>query len=245
MPMEPSVIDILGYSVFDGELSTISLNRKTVINTLNGHSYTVAKKDQLFRNALRDSDILLPDGVSMVIGARVLCGKKIKKIAGYDLFLFLLNYLESQNGKCFFLGSTEATLQGIKSRIAKEFPNVRVGSFSPPYKSVFSPEENLIMQNKVNDFCPKVLFVGMTAPKQEKWVCDNKDQLNVDIICSVGAVFDFYAGTSKRPSNLMINLKLEWLGRLLKEPKRMWRRYLLSTPVFFIDVVRRKAMFKA
>ena len=96
------------------------------------------------------------------------------------------------------------------------------------------------MLEKVNKFKPDVLFVGMTAPKQEKWAFENKNKLNANVICSIGAVFDFYAGTTKRPPRWMINLRMEWLGRLLKEPKRMWRRYILSTPVFFIDIVRYK-----
>lgn len=230
-------VSVLGYSIYANELSDLPLNESIIINTLNGHSYTVAKKDEYFRQALKESDILLPDGISIVLGAKILGKHKIKKIAGYDLFIYLLSYLNKNHGSCFFLGAKQNTLQKIEERLNHEFPNVVMDSYSPPFKGVFSEEENNEMCERINNVKPEVLFVGMTAPKQEKWVHEHKNKLDVRIICSIGAVFDFYAGTSERPPVWLINLKLEWLGRLIKEPKRMWRRYLLSTPVFFIDVL--------
>lgn len=242
--MHSSKVEVLGYQIYGSELSEIEIGNHLVINTLNGHSYNVAKADSAFQEALHDSDILLPDGVSVVFGAKVLSGKKVKKIAGFDIFTYLLNKLNQEGGSCFFLGASEQTLEVIGKRLEEEYPNVIFGSFSPPYKAVFSEKENGIMCDEVNNFKPDVLFVGMTAPKQEKWVHANKRLLNAKVICSIGAVFDFYAGTTKRPPQWVINMKLEWLGRLLKEPKRMWRRYLLSTPVFFIDVFLQKLGIK-
>ena len=96
------------------------------------------------------------------------------------------------------------------------------------------------MIKAVNRFQPEVLFVGMTAPKQEKWSFQHKDQLNTKIICSIGAVFDFYAGTVERPSPFWINLGLEWFIRLIKEPKRMWKRYLYYGPIFIKMMVVHK-----
>jgi N-acetylglucosaminyldiphosphoundecaprenol N-acetyl-beta-D-mannosaminyltransferase len=238
--MYTSKAEVLGYQVFGSELSKIKIGNQLVINTLNGHSYNVAKADPEFQYALRQSDILLPDGVSVVFGARVLSGQKIQKIAGYDIFTHLLVSLNQENGSCFFLGASMNTLNLIGERLHKDYPNVKFSSFSPPYRAQFSEQENKMMCEQVNESQPDVLFVGMTAPKQEKWVQDNKERLNAGVICSIGAVFDFYAGTTQRPANWVIKLKLEWLGRLLKEPKRMWRRYLLSTPVFFLDVFKEK-----
>ncbi|MEX0275522.1 MAG: WecB/TagA/CpsF family glycosyltransferase, partial [Flavobacteriaceae bacterium] len=108
-----------------------------------------------------------------------------------------------------------------------------------PFKKVFSEKDSEEMIKAVNAFKPDVLFVGMTAPKQEKWVYVNGDQLNVNMVCSIGAVFDFYAGTVKRPSNVWINLGLEWLGRLLKEPRRMWKRYIYYGIIFLGHIVKR------
>jgi N-acetylglucosaminyldiphosphoundecaprenol N-acetyl-beta-D-mannosaminyltransferase len=138
------------------------------------------------------------------------------------------------------LGSSKDTLKKIVSRLALDFPNVTVGTFSPPYKSEFSDADNQQMLEVVTTFQPDVLFVGMTAPKQEKWSYQHKEQLDAKIICSIGAVFDFYAGTVERPSPFWIRLRLEWFIRLLKEPKRMWKRYLYYGPVFIKLILTEK-----
>jgi len=233
------MIELFGYPIAT-KYPLISLEIKTIINTINPHSYCVAKNDIEFRKALLDSDVLLPDGVGIVFAAKFLKGEKIKKIAGYDIFLFLLEKLNQIGGTCFFLGASEKTLALIHLKIEREFPDVKVSSFSPPFREVFSDEENDKMIKEVNNFSPDVLFVGMTAPKQEKWVFQNKSHLNPKVICSIGAVFDFYAETVPRPSKLWINMGLEWLPRLVKEPKRLWKRNFISTPVFLFDILKEK-----
>ena len=98
------------------------------------------------------------------------------------------------------------------------------------------------MVEQVNDKIPDVLFVGMTAPKQEKWAYQNFDKLNVGHICCIGAVFDFYAGTSKRAPKWMIEIGLEWFYRLLSNPRRMWRRYLIGNVQFIATIIREKVL---
>ena len=110
---------------------------------------------------------------------------------------------------------------------------------SPPFKDSFSVEENQKFVSAINEFNPDVLFVGMTAPKQEKWVLQNKSKLNVKIIASIGAVFDFYAGNVKRPSKFWIDLGLEWFIRFLQEPKRLFKRNLYSI-VFVVKILKAK-----
>src|SRR5690606_14496530 len=116
-----------------------------IINTINPHSYCVAKKDAAFKKALQQSDLLLPDGIGIVWAAKFLNGKKIPKIAGYDIFMYLMQELNKTGGSCFFLGASESTLELIKNRAAKDFPNVKVGTYSPPYKALFSIEESQLM----------------------------------------------------------------------------------------------------
>ncbi len=235
------VVDILGYKVYSGSLSALPLTGKqTVMNTLNAYSYVVAKKDMPFRNALKDSSVLVADGFPVVLAARFLQGEKIQKIAGADIFYHLIHYLNSNSLSCFFLGSAPPTLAKIRDRLAKEYPRIRAAFYSPPYKGEFSAEDSSRMINEINRFQPEVLFVGMTAPKQEKWVHANCDRINAHIIASIGAVFDFYAETKPRPSAFWIKLNLEWFIRLLKEPKRLWKRYLIYSPVFFVDVILKK-----
>jgi N-acetylglucosaminyldiphosphoundecaprenol N-acetyl-beta-D-mannosaminyltransferase len=227
------------YTIFDKPLKSLP-NKKMMINTINAYSYVITKKDSLFKEALLNSDVLIPDGVGAVLGVRILSGKKIKKIAGADLFFYEMERLEKIKGKCFFLGSTNETLLKIKKRANKEYPNVIIEYFSPPYKPEFSLEENDIMIEKVNSFEPDVLFVGMTAPKQEKWTYTNFKVLKVGHVGSIGAVFDFYAGSVKRAPGFMISIGLEWFYRLIKEPRRMWRRYLIGNFKFVYFIIREK-----
>lgn len=233
-------LSIFDYSIFIAELDQVKIESKLVINTINQFSFNIAERDPAFKEALINSDILLPDGIGIVGAVRILKDRKIKKIAGADLHTYLLKKLNETGGSCFYLGSAEDTLQLIERSIAKEFPNIRVASYSPPFKTDFDQNDNAEMIRQVNAFKPDVLFVGMTAPKQEKWAHANKDELDAKLICSIGAVFDFYSGTVKRPGKIWIRLGLEWFVRLLSEPAHVWKRYILYGPVFIYMVFRRK-----
>lgn len=232
--------DFLDFSIYKNDLSQYNFCRKTLINTINQYSFCIAQTDIDFKKALQNSDILLPDGIGVVVAVKMLNGERIKKIAGADLHHFLLKDLDKKGGSCFYLGSSQKTLDKITERVSREFPNVKLASFSPPYKTEFSDYENKQMLDEVNAFKPDVLFVGMTAPKQEKWSYMHVNQLDTGIICSIGAVFDFYAGTIVRPNKFWVRLGLEWFVRLIKEPKRMWKRYLYYGPVFIKLVLKEK-----
>ena len=231
--MDPvETIRILGYPVFAGNREYFADGVKGVVNTINPHSYVLARKDPLFRDALKSADILIPDGVGIKIAARVLNGRKIDRITGSDLHEIILRSLNLRHGSCFYLGSSPETLLKIKERVAMEYPDVRVSTCSPPFREKFNSEESREMIEEVNNAAPDVLFLGMTAPKQEKWVHEHRDLIRVPLICSVGAVFDFYSGTVKRSGEFWIRMGLEWLPRLLREPSRLWKRNFISTPLF-------------
>lgn len=227
---------IMNYEVFTDNLNSLDLSKRQVINTINPHSYVTAKEDKPFFEALHDSDLLIPDGSGIVIAAKQINKENIKKIAGADLHQFLLEEMNKRSGKVFYMGASQKTLDKIQEKIKLEYPNIIVDSYSPPFKSEFSQEDNQIICEKINSFKPDVLFIGMTAPKQEKWLHQHKNNLEFTISSCIGAVFDFYAGTVERPSDFWINIHLEWLGRFVKEPKRMWRRNLISTPLFLLDM---------
>jgi N-acetylglucosaminyldiphosphoundecaprenol N-acetyl-beta-D-mannosaminyltransferase len=230
------------YNLFNQSLSTIG-GSKVLITTINAYSYNTVNEDEKFQKALKSSDILLPDGISVVWAMRLLTGKKIKKIAGEDLFIYEMERVNAMGGSCFFLGSSNTTLQLIKKRISKEYPKIKAHFHSPPYKPEFTTEDSRIMVEAINTVKPDVLFVGMTAPKQEKWACEHFNQLEVGHTCCIGAVFDFYAGTVKRAPNWMIRIGMEWFYRLIKEPKRLWRRYLIGNAKFVESVLMEKLRF--
>jgi N-acetylglucosaminyldiphosphoundecaprenol N-acetyl-beta-D-mannosaminyltransferase len=220
-------------------LDAIDYSQRALITTINPHSYNISRKDPLFHDALINSDILLPDGIGIVLAIFLLTGKRIRKIAGYDIFLYEMQKMQELKGKVFFLGSTEQTLQRIRNRIKKDYPLVTVEIYSPPFKSEFSKEDDSGMIKIINEFNPDILFIGMTAPKQEKWAYRNYDKLDIKHVCCIGAVFDFYAETIKRAPKWMITIGVEWLYRLIREFPRMWRRNLGSL-LFIYRVILEK-----
>ena len=214
---------------------------KVLINTINAHSYNTARKDAAFAEALLKGDALIPDGASIVLAFKFLRHKNIERIAGWDLFLHEMDKLNRKGGVCFFLGSSEETLRKIKAKAAGVYPDIRIETYSPPSKAEFSEEDNRRMIEAVNRAKPDLLWVGMTAPKQEKWAYAHLKELDVNgPIGTIGAVFDFFAGNIRRAPLWWQKHGMEWLYRLIKEPKRMWKRYIIGNTLFLGYLVKEK-----
>lgn len=140
-----------------------------------------------------------------------------------------------------FMGSSQKVLDLIVKRAAKVYPHLKVVTYSPPYKPEFSEEDNKAIIDAINAADPDLLWIGMTAPKQEKWTFSHWDELNIHChVGTIGAVFDFFAGTVERAPVWWQRHGLEWLYRLLKEPKRMWRRYIIGNALFLFNVIFRE-----
>lgn len=205
----------------------------------NPHSIECARKDPLFETALKEADLLVPDGIGVVWASR-LAGIPIKeRVTGADIFLGLSTILnQSENHSYFFLGSSEATLRRIADRMKEDYPAIRIaGLYSPPFAEEFSEAQNQSMIEAVNRARPDVLWIGLTAPKQEKWIHRHKQKLDVKFIGAIGAVFDFYAGTVRRSSPWFQDHGLEWLPRLIAEPRRLWKRMFISAPRFALRAI--------
>ena len=224
---------------------------KLLINTINAHSFNTAKKDQLFADALTNGDVLIPDGVSIVKACRWIKAKSQPKerIAGWDLFSFEMEKLEreseelrtksEESKRVMFMGSSQKVLDLIVKRAAVDYPHLKVVTYSPPYKPEFSDEDNRTIIDAINNANPDLLWIGMTAPKQEKWTYSHWKELNIHChVGTIGAVFDFFAGTVERAPLWWQEHGLEWLYRLLKEPKRMWRRYIIGNTLFLWNMTK-------
>ena len=277
------------------ELAAIP-NGKVLINTINAHSYNTAQKDELFAEALKNGDALIPDGASVVKACRWLKAKYQPKerIAGWDLFEYEMGKQEergkrkeegehqtpksqkskdilTEDGrnsaaprdsldksdspldlhepswepihkpKVMFMGSSEKVLGMIREKAKVVYPHVEVVTYSPPYKPEFTEEDNAAIIKAINDANPDLLWIGMTAPKQEKWAYSHWNELDIHCHCgTIGAVFDFFAGTAKRAPKWWQEHSLEWLYRLIIEPKRMWRRYIIGNALFLWNVWKEK-----
>lgn len=216
---------------------------KVLINTINAHSYNTALKDSLFAEALQKGDVLIPDGASIVMACRWLKAKSrpTERIAGWDLFELEMERLNRKGGKCFFMGSSEKVLGLIREKAARVYPDITVETYSPPYKPEFTDEDNKAIIDAINTAKPDLLWIGMTAPKQEKWAYTHWKELDIDCHCgTIGAVFDFFAGTVERAPMWWQEHSLEWLYRLIKEPKRMWRRYIIGNTLFLWNITKER-----
>ena len=243
--------NILGFPITTGDLdecidqiaSWIRSEKQTrYLVCANPHSLEVARSDPLFRLSLLEADMLTPDGAGIVMASRILKGSIRGRVTGSDIFRGLSRELDREGGcRYFFLGSTNENLSQIREKMKREFPRIEVaGMYSPPFKEDFSNEDTRAMVEIVNRVQPHVLWVGMTAPKQEKWIYLNKEKLNVQFIGAIGAVFDFYVGTVKRSHPWFLEHGLEWLPRLVREPKRLWGRNFISHPKFLMRVAMRR-----
>ena len=227
---------------------------KLLINTINAHSYNVAQEDEAFAEALQKGDVLTADGASIVHACRWLKtpSQPTERVAGWDVFIHEMTTLEQRaetenmHPTVFFMGSSPEVLQRIKERIALDYPCLKIQTYSPPYKPEFTPEDNVTIIGAINAAKPDLLWIGMTAPKQEKWTYSHWQELNIRChVGTIGAVFDFYAGTAQRAPLWWQQHSLEWLYRLIKEPRRMWRRYIIGNAKFVRNILREKRVHNA
>lgn len=149
--------------------------------------------------------------------------------------------LRSPQRTVMFMGSSQKVLDLIVKRAAEVYPHLKIITYSPPYKPEFSDEDNKAIIEAINAADPDLLWIGMTAPKQEKWTYSHWNELNIHChVGTIGAVFDFFAGTVERAPIWWQRHGLEWLYRLLKEPKRMWRRYIIGNTLFLWNMLKEK-----
>ena len=222
---------------------------KLLINTINAHSYNVAQKDELFAEALLKGDVLTADGASIVHACRWLRtpSQPKERVAGWDVFVHEMTALENQaeaentHPVVFFMGSSPEVLERIVQRAALDYPYLKIVTYSPPYKAEFTDADNQAIIRAINAAQPDLLWIGMTAPKQEKWAYSHWAELDIHChVGTIGAVFDFYAGTAKRAPLWWQQHSLEWLYRLLTEPRRMWRRYIIGNVKFVRNILKEK-----
>ena len=187
------------------------------------------------REALCAADLVLADGAPVAWAARWLGGDAVNRVTGSDVF----ELLSSEPGsfyRHFFYGSTPAVLDRLVANVGTEFPEaVIVGAYSPPF--IDDVEADAAGLDMINAARPDIVWVGLGAPKQDLWMHANRAKLDAAVLIGVGAVFDFVAGTRRRAPIWMRRRGVEWLFRLAVEPRRLWRRYLVTNTTFVFGVV--------
>lgn len=208
-------------------------NARTVVAT-GFHGIWEGHKDPGFRQILNDADLFCPDGIAPVWLSR-LQGKPLPaRVPGPDLLPAFLERAGQRGYGNYFYGDSEQTLAAIRNTVGDRFPGARIaGTFSPPFRTLSEAEKQEHI-DRINAAAPHVLWVGLGCPKQERWICEHRQQLNVPVVIGVGAAFRFLVGRVPRAPVWMQNMGLEWVWRLLAEPRKLWRRDFIDGPRFLL-----------
>src|SRR5438552_4027506 len=208
------------------------------------HGIVEAQRDTSFKKILNSTDAVVPDGMPLVwLGRR--SGLHLpRRVYGPDLLLEFCKTTAGRGYRHFFYGGEPGVPERLAESLKRRFPAVEVcGTFSPPFRPLNSEEENGIF-NLISSAGPDVLWVGLGTPKQERWMHEHRDRLHVPVVVSVGAAFDLLSGRRYQAPRWMREHGLEWLFRLLQEPRRLWRRYLVYGARFLVylavDSLRQK-----
>lgn len=192
-------------------------------------------QDEYFRHIISSSDLANPDGMPIVWALRRKGFGGQERISGPDLMLRVCQLSEQINVPVFFYGSTSETLVKLKKKIKETFKDLKIaGIYSPPFSKLTIEENNEIIK-LISSSGAGIIFVGLGCPKQEIWMFQNRNKINA-VMIGVGAAFDFYAGTVKRAPIWMQNIGIEWFFRIIKEPKRLWKRYLYGNRRFLLKI---------
>jgi N-acetylglucosaminyldiphosphoundecaprenol N-acetyl-beta-D-mannosaminyltransferase len=218
----------------------VDSGHKFYVCTVNAYQTVKASEDKMFLKVLNDAAIVIPDGMPLVWYSRLLKKPVSERISGYDFFCNFSKIASKKKYSYFFFGGkSDAVLEKIKHRLKKEFSNIKVtGSICPPIMDSFPDEYDDYVTSTINKCRPDILWVGVSAPKQEKWIYKNIGRLNIKMAFGIGAAFNFYANTVRRAPAWMQRVGLEWLYRIHKEPKRLFKKYMVNNTKFIILVFK-------
>lgn len=202
----------------------------------NAHVVVTASRDLNYGRVIEGADMATPDGAPVAWLLRKLGFKGQSRINGPDLMWRLCERAAKEEMPVYCYGSTEATLGLLGARLRAEFAGLHVTAESPPFRAL-SAEEDAAAVDRINRSGSGIVFVGLGCPKQERWMAEHRGRVNA-VMIGVGAAFDYHAGTVKRAPLWMQGAGLEWLHRLASEPRRLWRRYLVTNSLFVLGAAR-------
>jgi N-acetylglucosaminyldiphosphoundecaprenol N-acetyl-beta-D-mannosaminyltransferase len=201
------------------------------------HGVMESQRDEALKDIHNASGLTTPDGMPVVWAGRA-AGARISRVYGPDLMLALCSVAEERGWSHYFYGGRAGIPELLASRLRQRFPRLRVaGTHSPPFRPL-TPKEDAELVDSINAAGPDILWVGLSTPKQERWMADHVGRLDAPVLIGVGAAFDIHAGTLPQAPRWMQRSGLEWFYRLIREPRRLWRRYLRNNPAFLYRIIR-------
>jgi len=216
-----------------------------IVVTPNVDHIVKIQNNKNFREIYSHADLVLADGMPLIWASKYLGTPIREKLSGSDLFPLICDYCSKKNLKVFLLGGREGAAQKTAELLVEDYPDLQIsGYYSPPFGFEKDAEENEKIITMIKTSNPHILFVGLGAPKQEFWISKNMHSYNVPVSIGIGVTFEFYARMIKRAPNFMQKIGFEWFWRLLMEPQRLWRRYLVDDMKIFKLVYRQKKSSK-
>lgn len=208
------------------------------------HGIWSAHQNAQLRAILNSAELWVPDGIAPVWIAYFRGHRNIKRAPGAEIVREFLQRANRKRYRSFFYGDTESTLSSMQAVVARDYPaHVIAGAYAPPFRPL-TPEEDADIIERINAARPDVLWVGLGMPKQDIWIHERLDRLRVPVAIGVGAAFAFIAGTVPRCPGWIGRMGFEWVYRLLKEPRKLWRRDLLDGPQFLfhagLELIRKE-----
>lgn len=201
----------------------------------NVHTTVMSYEDESYRNIQNSGFMALPDGKPLSVVSKKRGFSEAERVTGPDLMEEIFKISEEKGYTHYFYGSTQETLDILKEKLTEKYPKIEiVGIYSPPFRELTEEEDKEIIKN-INKVKPNFIWVGLGAPKQEKWMSEHKEKID-GVMIGVGAGFDYHAGNISRAPKWMQKISLEWLYRLLQDPKRLLKRYM-HTNFKFIKLI--------
>lgn len=218
-------------SIIDG---WIARRQRRYICITGVHGVMESQRDERLRQIHNDAGLVTPDGMPLVWLSRLHGHGHTERVYGPDLMLALCKHSLSKGYKHFFYGGGEGVHERLADNLRQRFPGLRVaGGYSPPFRPLTDEEDEQVAQ-AINDAEPDVVWIGLSTPKQERWMAEHVGRLTAPVLIGVGAAFDFHSGLKKQAPRWMQRGGLEWLFRLASEPQRLWYRYLVNNPLFVL-----------
>jgi N-acetylglucosaminyldiphosphoundecaprenol N-acetyl-beta-D-mannosaminyltransferase len=196
------------------------------------HGVMESQRDRNLMKIHNGSGLTVPDGVPLVWISKMRGSNDVTRVYGPDLMLAVCGLGESKGYRHFFYGGKEGVPKELAERLEQRFPEIDVvGQYSPPFRPLTQAEDETVIK-AINSANPDIVWVGLSTPKQERWMADHRACLEAPVLVGVGAAFDFLSGRLRQAPRWMMNAGLEWLFRLMMEPRRLWKRYTINNVLF-------------
>ncbi|MEK4298272.1 WecB/TagA/CpsF family glycosyltransferase [Oceanobacillus sp. FSL W8-0428] len=209
---------------------------KKFIVTANPEIVMKAQEDDTFKKLIQEADYTVPDGIGIILAAKLLETPLQERIAGFDLTLDLLNYADEHGLSCYFLGAKEEVNQKVVKNVQSDYPNIHIAGRHNGYFDI----DDCKLAEEIAAIAPDIVLVAAGFPKQEKWIAAYKDLFNHGLFMGVGGTFDVLAGEVKRAPEIWVKLNLEWFYRLLQQPRVRIKRTLKLFEFMWIILKNRK-----